>query len=429
MSLVLNVEILGEFRKLTEATSGAQTQLKTLQGTAQKISNKINSAFAAIGIGLSLTAIVNGLENASKAAIADNKSQALLANTMKKSAGATDDQVDSAEAYIKQMMLSRGIADDQLRPAYQKLFLATGDVTQANKLLGIALDTSAGSGKDLDTVALAMAKSLAGSNGALGKLLPSVKDSKTPIDDLAKAFDGAATTAANLDPYNKLKIIFGEMEETIGLALLPTLDKLSTWLATPEGQEKMQDLVDFVVDLLGKFTDFVNFVLDNKEVILGWAGAIGAIAGAVMLVSKGMALVSGLEAIFVGTLKLMGNTSEVAAAKVSGLGKAFGWISLVIIGLERIVALNNILGLGTNKEAKITWGTTDTGGATNFSGQSSIPLTGNASSFSNMAPIGSGKVTTNNTTINVKSTQSAQDIAAVLARSQKTNGTTVFRGL
>ncbi len=69
MSLVLNVEILGEFKKLTAATQGAQKQLTGLQATTQKISSKIGSAFATIGAGLSFAFIARELKEASKAAV------------------------------------------------------------------------------------------------------------------------------------------------------------------------------------------------------------------------------------------------------------------------------------------------------------------------------------------------------------------------
>jgi len=224
MSLVLNVEILGEFKKLTQATTGAQGDLTGMGKQAQKVSKSIGKAFAAIGIGLSFKVIANELEEATKAAIEDRKSQELLALAMMNTGKATDASVKSAEQSIAKMQIQAGIADDRLRPAYQKLFIATGDVTKSNELLQIALDASAATGKDLDTVTQAMAKSLAGNDTALNKLIPSLRGSKTPIEDMAAAFKGASTEAANLDPYQRMQIIFGEIQEKLGTALLPILD-------------------------------------------------------------------------------------------------------------------------------------------------------------------------------------------------------------
>jgi hypothetical protein len=277
MSLVLNVEILGEFKKLTQATQGAQGSLNGLNKKASAISKSMNKAFAAIGIGLSFRVLANELQDATVAAIEDRKSMELLALAMQNTANATDDQVASAEKAITKLSIQAGVADDKLRPAYQKLFLATHDVTKSQDLLAIALDASAATGKDLDTVSQAMAKSLAGSDTALLKLIPSLKGSKTPIDDMAAAFRGAAGEAANLDPYQRMQVIFGEIQEKLGTALLPVLDKFAAWMATPKGQETLQAVADAASDVLTELTNTAKWAVENKDWLLPLVGAVGAL--------------------------------------------------------------------------------------------------------------------------------------------------------
>ena len=279
MSLVLNVEILGEFKKLTQATQGAQSSLNGLNKKASAISKSMSKAFAAIGIGLSFRVLANELQDATQAAIEDRKSMDLLALAMKNTADATDDQIASAEKSITKLSIQAGVADDKLRPAYQKLFLATGDVTRSQDLLAIALDASAATGKDLDVVSQAMAKSLAGSDTALLKLIPSLKGSKNPMDDLAKAFDGAAAKAANLDPYQRMQVIFGEIQEKLGSALLPVLDQFATWMATPKGQETLQAVADAASDVLTELTNTAKWAIENKGWLLPLAGAVGVFSG------------------------------------------------------------------------------------------------------------------------------------------------------
>jgi hypothetical protein len=280
MSLVLNVEILGEFKKLTSATTGAQSEL---QGLNNKISGFASSAkrmFATIGLGLSFAVITRQLEEATKAAIDDRKSQELLANAMQNTGLATDATIASAEKYIAKMQRSAAVADDDLRPAYQKLFIATGDVEQSNRLLQIALDASAGSGKGLDVVSQAMAKSLAGNDAALVKLIPSLKGSKTPIDDLAAAFAGSAEKAANLDPYQRMQVMFSDIQEQVGTAMLPILDKLSTWLASPKGEETIQKVVDVIQKMLGWLTATVEWVAANGDWLAPLTTGILTVVGA-----------------------------------------------------------------------------------------------------------------------------------------------------
>lgn len=68
MSLVLNVEILGEYKKLTQATKGASKQLQGISKTTQKISGVMSGALAAIGVGFSLNAVVDGVKSVVTAA-------------------------------------------------------------------------------------------------------------------------------------------------------------------------------------------------------------------------------------------------------------------------------------------------------------------------------------------------------------------------
>jgi hypothetical protein len=280
MSLVLNVEILGEFKKLTSATKGATGDLNDMGKKASNISKNIGKAFAAIGIGLSFKVIANELQEATKAAIEDRKSQELLALAMINTGKATDASVIAAEKSIAKMQIQAGIADDKLRPAYQKLFIATGDVTESNKLMQIALDASAATGKDLDAVTQAMARSLAGQDTALTKLIPSLRGSKTPIDDMAAAFKGASTEAANLDPYQRMQIIFGEIQEKLGTALLPVLDKFAAWMISAPGQETLQKIADAAGDVLDELVKTANWAIKNKDWLLPLVASVALLGGA-----------------------------------------------------------------------------------------------------------------------------------------------------
>ena len=285
MSLVLNVEILGEFKKLTAATRGAESQLQTMGKRAASISKGINRAFAGIGIGLSFTILAREIGQATKAAVEDRKSQELLALAMRNTTDATDDQIAAAEMSIAQMQMQAGVADDKLRPAYSKLFIATKDVTKANDLLALALDVSAATGKDLDSVTQAMARSLAGSDTALTRLIPSLKGSKTPMDDLARAFGGAAEKAANTDPYAKMQVIFGEIQERIGTALLPVLDDLAKWFSSPPGQQQLQDIADAAKDILTQLAATAKWAIANKDWLLPLVGGIAALSAAAKTVA------------------------------------------------------------------------------------------------------------------------------------------------
>lgn len=296
MSLILNVEILGEFKKLTAATQGAQGSLNGLNKKATAISRSMTKAFAAIGIGLSFRVLTNELEQMTKAAIEDRKSMDLLSLAMINTGKATDETVNSAEDAIAKMQIQAGVADDKLRPAYQKLFIATKDVTKSNDLLQIALDASAATGKDLETVTQAMAKSLAGNDAALAKLIPSLKGSKNPIDDMAAAFKGAASEAANVDPYQRMQIVFGEIQERIGTALLPVLDDFAAWMSSPPGQKQLKEIADAAKDVLTQLAGTAKWAIANKDWLLPLVGGITALTGAANAIAGITTAIKGAQA-------------------------------------------------------------------------------------------------------------------------------------
>jgi hypothetical protein len=321
MSLVLNVEILGEFKKLTQATQGAQGSLTDMQKKAGDVSKKIGKAFAAIGIGLSFRVIANELEEATKAAIEDRKSQELLALAMINTGKATDDSVKAAEASIAKMQIQAGIADDKLRPAFQKLFIATGDVTKSNELMQIALDASAATGKDLDTVTQAMAKALAGSDTALVKLIPSLKGAKDPIAEMGAAFKGASTEAANLDPYQRMQVIFGEIQERLGTALLPILDDFAEWMMSPPGQKQLKEIADAAYDVLTQLAGVAKWAMANKDWLAPLVIGLVAFKGVIDGINGIKTAIDGVTAA-IGVMKAASATSLLASFGIVGAGAA-----------------------------------------------------------------------------------------------------------
>ena len=324
MSLVLNVEILGEFKKLTSATQGANKDLAKLQGTAKKISSGIGRAFATIGIGLSFAVITRELEEAAKAAVEDQKSQGLLATALENTTGANNAQIASVEKSIKKMQLQAAVADDEIRPAFAKLARATGDVEESTKLMSLALDVAAGSGKSLDAVTTALAKAVGpeGTTGALERLVPAIKGAKDPMAELEKLFAGSAEKAANLDPYQRMNIIFGEMQEQVGMALLPVLEKFSTWLATPEGQAKLQEIVDGIVAIIEEGIKLVAWVDENRNWLVPMVVAIGAVTTA-WNIATGAANAYKAAALLAGAVGAVGAGVGAGLAGV-GAGAAVG---------------------------------------------------------------------------------------------------------
>jgi hypothetical protein len=278
MSLVLNVEILGEFKKLTAATQGAQKQLTGLQGATAKISSSIGRAFAGIGAGLSFVVLTRELKEAAKAAVEDAKSQGLLAKALQNTTGANTRQIASVERSISKLSMQAAVADDQLRPAFAQLARATGDVEKSTKLMSLALDVSAGTGRSLDTVVKALSRAVGpdGTTGALERLAPAIKGASDPLAELEKLFKGSAEAAAQLDPYQRLNVALGEVSESVGRSLQPALDSLADWFI-----EVQPDIESFLSKLTNAMKDpEVTTSIRNMQRALGNLGfTIGTLFG------------------------------------------------------------------------------------------------------------------------------------------------------
>jgi hypothetical protein len=142
---------------------------------------------------------------------------------------ATKEHIDQVHSYLDAAELQYAVNEEELRPAFANLVRATNDVTKSQELLEVALDVSAGTGKSLDVVTQAMGRALNGSTTALNRLVPALKNSKNPMDDLAAAFKGAADEAAKQKSWERFQLIIDRITDDIGHLLLPILEKFAAW--------------------------------------------------------------------------------------------------------------------------------------------------------------------------------------------------------
>ena len=239
-SRTLKLSILGDVDNLTKSLKTATTDVDSFGDKMGKAGKAIGAAFAAAAVAAGAYAIKIGIDGV-KAAIEDEKAQLQLALALQSATNATDGQIKATEDAILQMSLATGVADDDLRPALQRLVVSTGSITKAQELLALALDVSAATGKPLETVTNALAKANDGQTTALAKLgvgitaaqakTMSFTDIQGKLTDL---WGGAAGKSAETfeGKIARLSVAFNETKETIGVALLPILDKLLTFINT-----------------------------------------------------------------------------------------------------------------------------------------------------------------------------------------------------
>lgn len=264
MSRQVVVEFLGEDKSLSSTADKAEGRVGRLGGTLAK-AGKVAAAGAAAGFAIAGVALFKMGQGAAE----DAAGQARLAKALKNSTGATDAQVAKVEDWITAQGKALGVADDQLRPALEKLAGATKNVGQAQKLASLAMDVSAGTGKSLEQVSTALMKAQNGQVAGLSKLGISTKDAaghtitfEEAQKRLAKLHDGQAASSANTleGKINRLKLILSETGETIGSKLLPVATDLADWFLN-KGLPKIEAFGNYLGDVLPPIFEKVKAVV------------------------------------------------------------------------------------------------------------------------------------------------------------------------
>jgi hypothetical protein len=304
--------------------------LKKAQKDFGKVGKSLKGVLAGIGLGVGLGAAVSALKDAGKAAVTDAKSQAVLAQALKNTIGANDEVIASVENSISAWQMASGVADDQLRPAYQSLATATGSVSNANKLMQIALDLSASKQIGVEKAASMLAKAFNGNTTSLTKFMPELKGSSNLLGELEQSVKGMADAAANTDPFSRINVIFGEMQEQIGQYLIPYVAKFAEYLASDAGQQQMQQLVATIGQAIIGFSNLIGFIIENRVALEVFA-----------LVVSGTAIAWGIysAAVAIMRLRTLGAASaqailNIALGAVNPVALAVGIAALALVAVE-----------------------------------------------------------------------------------------------
>ena len=269
---MISIPIVSEFN--SAGINKAIKQFKQLETTSEKAQFAIKKA--AVPAAAALTAVVGVIGSSVKAAIEDEAAQASLARQIKASTSATDDQVKSVEKFIASLGRTVAVSDDEARPAFQKLVVATKDVAKATELMNLATDVAAATGKPLIDVTDALAKAYAGNMKGLNALSPEVKAMIKDGASLAEVqkvleenFGGAGKAAADTAAggMKKLGIAFAETKEGIGQAFLPIMEK--------------------VLPVVQKFAAWAEA---NPDLLAAVVVGLGSLAVATLAVNAAMAL-------------------------------------------------------------------------------------------------------------------------------------------
>ena len=278
--MAISLPIVSKFDD--KGVKDAQSGLDRLSGFAKGAGIALAAGFAAAGAAAvafgaaslkaaaEAEAVTRGLENAAK-----------NAGVFGDSAASIDLATSALDKHSTQLAELTGIDDEiinQIKTGWLAVpSLAAMGVDGLNNLATVVADTAAGTGKDVQAIGLAFQRVAGDTESAFSKLTRAgivfTDEQKNTfnslletngemaaqqylVEQLGEKYKGAAAAAAN--PFDRLNVIFENLKETIGAALLPAIEKIvplvadfvSKLVATPEFEAFLVALSDAFLQLV-----------------------------------------------------------------------------------------------------------------------------------------------------------------------------------
>lgn len=243
MSRTLTVYLAADLKKFSGGMKDAENQAKGLGGTLKGV---LGPALIGAGVAAGAFAVKLGVDGV-KAALEDEKAVAALATTLDNLNMAHS--TEAVEAYIYELERAYGVADTELRPAYDRLVRSTKDTEEANRALKISMDISAATGKSLQTIVDNLGRAYDGNVDGLSRLGLGIDRTALRtmefddiVNTLASTFAGQAdASAATFEgQLQRLTTATDNLKEAFGAGLLEALG--DTDEATQDAVEAMEDM-------------------------------------------------------------------------------------------------------------------------------------------------------------------------------------------
>jgi hypothetical protein len=423
MSLVLNVEILGEFKKLTSATQGAQSSLQGLQDRVGGIANNISRFVGALGITLGFTALIRGVQDAVAAAsdleqqfgaldaiFKGNSDEMKVFSKEMNEIGLSSAAAAKESAYLGSMLKGSGLSLEDTTDKTKDLVRLAGDLAatyggptaDAVRAIGALMrgerDPIERYGVSLKQVDIDAQRLIDAKNGLVFASEKEANMNATLTLLYEKTTDAQGQAARESDSYAakmaELQARMTDAQATIADALLPALVLVSEWFI-----DVLPDIQKFGEGLVGALDDpQVKTAILNMQTALGNLGlTIGTLFGSTETdEAKGFL---NFWITLAGTIQLLANLLSALGAPVAA---AFGntkpmenWLDTLLNGALGIIS--SVTGL-----------------------KAPVPIP--PSTTSGTRP---GTNIYNN--ISVKTDATAQEIANAINRANKASGTNIIR--
>lgn len=294
---------------MSKVLQGVRGEMSETQKSGVNLGKVLGGALAG-GAVLAVGATVlvgKALYDAGQAAAAEEVGIAKLGAAVKATGANWDTASDAIETYLTKQLARTALDDGEGREAISRLVTITGDYSKALDLMGLAQDLAAAKGIDLSSAAEVVGRVSAGNTGILSRYGIVLKEGATATEALAamqKQFGGQAEAYGNTyaGAQQKMQIALGNLKETVGGLVLPTMTAFATKMAQiaadvlpkvmdiieelrPDFESLAQKVGEFVSDvwplLVAAFSTFwevgekvVGFIKDNLWAILAGLSAM-----------------------------------------------------------------------------------------------------------------------------------------------------------
>jgi hypothetical protein len=338
----LLVSLVAEFK--------GQKAFNKAETATDKLNKGVKTLARNLGLALGGAAIGKFAKDSIKAFADEEKSVAMLTNALNNLGMAK--QTDEIYAYIDALQMATGVSDDDLRPAFQKLATAGLNAADAQSVLALALDVSAGSGKDLDTVSSALSKAVGGNTTALAKLgLGLTKDEIKTMSlneimlKLADTYKNSASKAAETfsGKMARLTVAIDTAKEAVGKGLI---DGLIAATGSADIEELQIKIINLGTTFAAIFVATGNFIGDNIGLVKQLGIALIAVFTATKVYAGVAALISVINKLKAAyaALRTVSFAAAVATAAainpVAAIAAAGALVATIIAGNKALDAFN-----------------------------------------------------------------------------------------
>lgn len=333
------LDLTADSGKLEQDIAGAKNMvLGAFNGLGKLGGIILGAAFAAAGAGLLL--IGKGLASSVQAAMEAQVVQSQLNAVLTSTGGIAGVTADAVNALSNALSMKTGIDDDAITSA-QSLLLTFTDIGQdvfpvaTNTVLDMATALNGGvipSVEELKAQSILLGKALQDPDAGLGALkrvgvnvdeltklftplMSKEEKQRLILQELAKEFGGSAEAAGKTfaGQLAILQIKMGDIQETIGTALLPVLSDLATmlgdYLNKPETKKFIEDLAAGIGNLARQAAEnlpvFIKYIQDafgwfedNKGVVVAALAIIGTAIAAFVYTTVIPAAIAAISALW-----------------------------------------------------------------------------------------------------------------------------------